>query len=87
MICGGYSATILDMEPQQPVGAVRSPQFRMAEHLAGGDLGRKLAEMFATSQSWEQVGRDLYATYGISITGQTLRRWAEQLGIEKAPAA
>jgi hypothetical protein len=56
----------------------------MAERLAGGDLGQKLAEQFALSQSWEQVARDLYATYGITITGQTLRRWADQLGIGAA---
>ena len=77
----GNPATVPDMEP---TGAVRSAQFRMAERLAGGDLGSKLAEQFAISQSWEQVARDLYATYGITISGQTLRRWAEQLGIGAA---
>lgn len=69
-----------DMQP----AVIRSPQFRMAEHLAGGDLAGKLDSLFGKSQSWEQVGRDLYATYGISITGQTLRRWAEHLGIGAA---
>ncbi len=63
---------------------VRSAQFRMAERLAGGDLAEKLAAQFAQTGSWEQVARDLYATYGITITGQTLRRWAEQLGIGAA---
>lgn len=67
-----------------PVGVVRSTQFRMAERLAGGDLALKLATMFDSTRSWEQVARDLYATYGITITGQTLRRWAEQLGIGRA---
>lgn len=56
----------------------------MAERLAGGELALKLAQQFEKSQSWEQVARDLYATYGITITGQTLRRWAEQLGIGRA---
>jgi hypothetical protein len=68
----------------EPAGAVRSAQFRMAERLAGGDLSQKLATHFEASQSWEQVARDLYATYGITVTGQTLRRWAEQLGIGAA---
>lgn len=77
----GHSATVPDMQPE---GVVRSAQFRMAERLAGGDLAPKLAEQFDRSQSWEQVARDLYATYGITITGQTLRRWAEQLGIGAA---
>jgi hypothetical protein len=68
----------------QPVGVVKSAQFRMAERLAGGDLAELLAAQFAKTGSWEQVARDLYATYGITITGQTLRRWAEQLGIGAA---
>ena len=56
----------------------------MAAKMAGGDLEGKLAALFEASQSWEQVARDLYATYGITVTGQTLRRWAEQLGIGAA---
>jgi hypothetical protein len=68
----------------QPAGVVKSAQFRMAERLAGGELAEKLGTQFAATGSWEQVARDLYATYGISITGQTLRRWAEQLGIGAA---
>lgn len=85
LIRSGNSAIVTDMEPVQvPAGVVRTTQFRMAERLAGGDLALKLAELFDQSHSWEQVARDLYATYGISITGQTLRRWAEQLGIGAA---
>ncbi len=64
--------------------APRTAQYRMADQLAGGDLATKLATLFAASGSWEQVSRDLYATYGFTISGQTLRRWAEQLGISKA---
>lgn len=85
MIYGGNSAIVTDMEPVQvPGGVVRTTQFRMAERLAGGELALKLAQMFDQSHSWEQVARDLYATYGIEVTGQTLRRWAEQLGIGAA---
>lgn len=79
----GNSATMAAM---QAPGVVRSAQFRMANHLAGGELASIMTTLYGESHSWEQVARQLYATYGVTITGQTLRRWAEQLGIEE-PAA
>lgn len=56
----------------------------MADTLAGGHLESLMASLYSDSGSWEEVSRRLYAEHAISISGQTLRRWAEQLGIGAA---
>lgn len=62
----------------------RSPQYRMADHLAGGRLLELLTEKAANEVPWEVVSRQLYADFHIDVTGQTLRRWAVILGLGKA---
>jgi hypothetical protein len=64
--------------------APRSAQFRMADKLAQGRLEALMGSLYGDSGSWEEVSRRLFAEHGITISGQTLRRWAEQLGIGAA---
>jgi hypothetical protein len=56
----------------------------MADKLAGGQLESLMGRLYGDSGSWEEVSRRLYAEHAITISGQTLRRWAEQLGIGAA---
>ena len=56
----------------------------MANKLAEGTLESLMASLYAESASWEEVSRRLYADKAITISGQTLRRWADQLGIGAA---
>lgn len=53
----------------------------MADTLAAGKLVERMTALYADTESWEEVSRRLYAECGISVTGQSLRRWATDLGI------
>jgi hypothetical protein len=59
----------------------------MADHMIPGGLAAAMVRLFAASGSWEQVSRQLYAEYGVVISGQTLRRWARILDIDETPQA
>jgi len=61
--------------------AVESVHFRMADRVVEGQLETILRDAYGQDRNWEQVSRRLYAEHGLSISGQTLRRWARQLGI------
>lgn len=56
----------------------------MADKLADGQLVALMTTLYDESRSWEEVSRRLYADRSITISGQTLRRWAEELGIGAA---
>lgn len=56
----------------------------MADTLAGGKLADLMASLYADTGSWEEVSRRLYADCRVSVTGQSLRRWATDLGIGEA---
>lgn len=56
----------------------------MADKLADGQLVAMMTALYDESHSWEEVSRRLYADRSITISGQTLRRWAEELGIGAA---
>ena len=64
--------------------APKGGTYRMANRLADGNLPRLLAEHRAEGTSWDDITRQLHTTYGIEVTAETLRRWAEQLGIGAA---
>ncbi len=61
-----------------------SASFRMADRLASGNLQALMGSLYDETGSWEEVSRRLFAELGITTSGQTLRRWAEQLGIGAA---
>jgi len=56
----------------------------MADTLAEGKLVELMTAIYTETGSWEEVSRRLYAERSIGLSGQTLRRWAEQLGIGQA---
>jgi hypothetical protein len=62
----------------------RSPQYRMADHLAGGRLLEVLTEKAEAGLPWEVVSKQLFVDFHIDVTGQTLRRWAVILGLATA---
>lgn len=59
-----------------------SVHFRLLDHELDGRLEEILRALHATTGSWESVSRRLLADHGKDINGQTLRRWARQLGID-----
>lgn len=66
--------------------AVTTPQFRMADRMAGGNLAALILADKAAHFSAEEIARRLYADFGIEVTGQTLRRWLRELD-DQAPIA
>lgn len=56
----------------------------MANRLAGGKLPELLAEYRSAGRSWDDISRQLCGEMGIEVTSETLRQWAEQLGIGAA---
>lgn len=56
----------------------------MANRLAGGNLPELLAERRSLGLSWDDIVRQLYTEFGVEVTSETLRQWAEKLGIGAA---
>ena len=52
-----------------------SPNWRMANRLAGGRLDEIVESKMDAGQGWERISRDLYAEFGAEVTGVTLRAW------------
>lgn len=75
--------------PVQHCSAVaQTAQYRMADRLAGGNLAEALTRLKADERSYEDIGRQLYADYGIEVSRPTLAKWCAELGIDsKAGAA
>lgn len=59
-----------------------SPQFRMADRLAGGRLAATLRRLRSDGLSYEAIGRRLYAEHGIEASRQTVARWGAELGLD-----
>lgn len=47
----------------------------MADRLADGQLADIIAEGRASGLSYDEIGRRLYADFGIEVTRQTLANW------------
>lgn len=62
---------------------VASPNFQMADRVLDGRLRQVLTDLYGETRSWEEVSRRLYAEHNVRVTGQTLRRWNAELGIDK----
>ena len=52
-----------------------SPNWRMADRLAGGRLDELVEAKIAAGQKWERISRDLLADYGADVSAVTLRAW------------
>lgn len=61
-----------------------SAQFRLADLTIEGGMTATMERLYAETGSWEEVARRLLVEHGFRTSGQTLRRWAEQLGIGAA---
>lgn len=61
-----------------------SPQFRMADRLAKGNLATEITNYRAEGLSLDAIARRLYADHGIEVTRQTVASWA---AMEPAEAA
>jgi superfamily II helicase len=60
----------------------------MADRLAEGHLAEQIAALRTQGHTFEQVARALNADFGIEVTGETIRKWARQLGVpEQVKAA
>ena len=55
----------------------------MADRLVGGQLASLISECRETGLSWDDTSHRL-VTHGVTVTPETLRRWARQLGLEAA---
>lgn len=64
-----------------------TPQFRMADRLAGGNLASDLLNHRASGLSLDATARQLYADHGIEVTRQTVANWLEIAEHEIAEAA
>lgn len=56
----------------------------MADRLLDGKLAETMQALHVETGSWAEVARRLLVDHGIHVSDQTLRRWAEQLGIGAA---
>lgn len=54
-------------------------QFRMADRLAGGKLAERLLELEDAGNSYDHIGRVLFADYGIEVTRQTVGNWVARV--------
>jgi hypothetical protein len=61
--------------------SVTTSHWRMADRVLNGTLADTLANLYRESRSWEEVARRLYADHGLTVSGQTLRRWGRELDI------
>ncbi len=52
-----------------------SAQYRMADRLADGNLAEVLLRLRDEDRSPEDIGRQLYADYGIQVSRPTVSRW------------
>jgi hypothetical protein len=55
----------------------RSPQYRMADRLAGGKLADELARHAAEGHSLRQISLHLFADYGIEVSAATVQAWTD----------
>ena len=53
----------------------------MADRVLEGSLVEFMRAAYAESRSWEEVSRRLLTQHNVVVTGQTLRKWAQELGI------
>jgi hypothetical protein len=61
---------------------VQTARFQLLDLQLGGRLEETLRSLYAETGTWEGVSRRLFADHGKEVSGQTLRLWAVQLGIE-----
>lgn len=56
----------------------------MADRLATGTLAQILSQKRSEGKSFDAISRDLFATYGIEATAQTVTNWCDMLEIPRS---
>lgn len=64
--------------------AITTPRFQLLDLQLDGHLEEMMRQLYVECGTWEAVARRLLVDHGKQVTGQTLRRWAEELGIGAA---
>lgn len=64
----------------------RTNTLRMADRLMGGTLEAELRRYRGAGVPFEAIAR-LFRDHGVEVSGETLRRWAKQLGVDNGEAA
>lgn len=59
-----------------------SLQFRIAEDRTEGKTRSILRRLRKLGLSYGEISRRLYADHGVNLSGETLRTWAREWGIE-----
>lgn len=62
-----------------------STLFRIADDKLDGKLAERLAELRADDRSWRWIARKLAPEFGFTVNAETLRLWADTLGIRSGP--
>ena len=61
--------------------------YALIDRLIGGTLEQRLRDQREAGLSFADIRLDLYAEHDVNVSTDTLRRWCNELGIEKAGAA
>lgn len=61
----------------------RTSTFPLADKALDGQLETRLRDARAAGESFEEIARKLHND-GIAISGETVRKWCHDLGIEEA---
>jgi hypothetical protein len=61
-----------------------SPNWRMADRLAGGRLDQELRDLTDSGMSLRRICLSLYDRYGIEVTAPTVKAWLTDIGQEAA---
>lgn len=59
--------------------ATESSLRRMADRLTGGQLDKLLKEGREAGHSYATISRDLYVSYGVEASYETVRQWITDL--------
>lgn len=61
----------------------QSTIYPLADLVLGGKLQQRLSDARSNGDSYDDIARELHAE-GISVSGETVRKWCRELGIEAA---
>lgn len=65
----------------------KSLTWQVAQERTGGKVPQILRSSRRKGESYDTIARRLYGAHEVAVTGNTLRTWARDLGIEPDPAA
>lgn len=62
----------------------RQPLLPLIDRLLDGKLADYLTEHRTAGLSFDAIGRRLANEHDVNVTGETVRRWCVELGVEEA---